>query len=322
MAGRLIISLDFELMWGVRDHKSISSYGDAVLGGRHAIPMMLGRFKQNRIHATWATVGLLFARNRDEMLAFAPAIRPTYTDPRLSPYPALKHHIGRDETADPHHFGRSLLDNIADTEGQEIATHTYGHIYALEPGMTPEAWRADLTAAIAIAENAGHRLRSIVFPRNQFSVASIQACRDQGLSVFRGNPSGTLYRPRPASKLRLPVRAARFVDGVLPIAGPLDFAPPQEQSGTTDVPASRFLRPWNPRFPAYSRLHLAQILREMTHAARNGRCYHLWWHPHNMGRDTGRNMDQLDRILNQFARLRDDFGFESATMAEAAAVRA
>jgi peptidoglycan/xylan/chitin deacetylase (PgdA/CDA1 family) len=166
MSGRFVISLDFELMWGVRDHRSVADYGDAVLGARQAIPQMLQLFARYDIQATWATVGLLFARTKGEMRRFAPAILPEYQNPRLSPYPALDQ-IGADEDEDPHHFGRSLLDQIASTRGQEIATHSYGHVYALEPGMTPEAWRADLAAAIAIATEAGHSLQSIVFPRNQ-----------------------------------------------------------------------------------------------------------------------------------------------------------
>ena len=68
MTGTFVISLDFELMWGVRDHRTVAEYGDAVLGGREAIPLMLSRFTEAGIRATWATVGLLFAKTRTEML--------------------------------------------------------------------------------------------------------------------------------------------------------------------------------------------------------------------------------------------------------------
>ena len=45
-AGNFVISLDFELMWGVRDHATRESYGRNVLGGRQAIPAMLDLFPQ------------------------------------------------------------------------------------------------------------------------------------------------------------------------------------------------------------------------------------------------------------------------------------
>ena len=36
--GTLLISLDFELFWGVLDCHTYDSYGKNVLGGRNAIP--------------------------------------------------------------------------------------------------------------------------------------------------------------------------------------------------------------------------------------------------------------------------------------------
>ncbi len=312
MSGRFVISLDFELMWGVRDHRSVADYGDAVLGARQAIPQMLDLFERYDIRATWATVGLLFARSQDEMRKFAPNIRPAYDNTGLSPYAALDQ-IGVDETDDPHHFGRSLLDRIAGTRGQEIATHTYGHVYALEPGMTPEAWRADLTAAIAIAQQAGHQMRSIVFPRNQMGPEHVSICQELGLTVIRGNPPGSVYRPRSGNELTSWVRALRFLDGALPLLGPVCFTLPVK-GDVIDVPASRFLRPWNARFPLYSSLHQRLIRRELTQAAKAGQGYHLWWHPHNMGRNTDRNMAQLQAIMQHFSDLRDRYDFQSANM--------
>jgi len=315
MTGRLIISLDFELMWGVRDHRSVDDYGDAVLGVRRAIPQMLALFKEFDIHATWATVGLLFARNKAEMMRFVPDVLPAYRNACLSPYPALSR-IGEDEASDPYHFGRSLLDQIANTKGQEIATHTFGHVYALEPGMTPEAWRADLVAALAIAKETGLRMQSIVFPRNQTSATHTAICKELGLNVVRGNPDGSVYRARSGAELTLPVRAMRFLDGAIPLLGNRTISGPRYKNGVVDVPASRFLRPWTARLPLYSSLHQRRIQHEMTRAARLGHGYHLWWHPHNMGRNTAQNLSQLRQLLECFAALRTRYDFQSVTMAE------
>ena len=41
MAGTLIISLDFELFWGMLDVCPLETYQDHVLGGRKAIPGLL-----------------------------------------------------------------------------------------------------------------------------------------------------------------------------------------------------------------------------------------------------------------------------------------
>ena len=56
MAGTLIVSLDFELFWGMLDVCPLEKYQDHVLGGRKAIPGLLALFQKYGIHATWATV--------------------------------------------------------------------------------------------------------------------------------------------------------------------------------------------------------------------------------------------------------------------------
>src|SRR6185437_13209819 len=81
-----VISLDFELMWGVRDHADIESYGANVLGVRQAIPKMLDMFECSRIRATWATVGFVFCKDKGELLESAPSLRPSYEQKKLSNY--------------------------------------------------------------------------------------------------------------------------------------------------------------------------------------------------------------------------------------------
>ena len=72
MAGTLSISLDFELFWGMLDVCPLEKYQDHVLGGRKEIPGLLALFQKYGIHATWATVGYLFARSKQEAASFFP----------------------------------------------------------------------------------------------------------------------------------------------------------------------------------------------------------------------------------------------------------
>ncbi len=64
MPGTLIVSLDFELFWGMQDCVELERYEDHVLGGREAIPLLLELFGKHGIHATWATVGFQFASSK------------------------------------------------------------------------------------------------------------------------------------------------------------------------------------------------------------------------------------------------------------------
>ena len=314
MTGSFVISLDFELMWGVRDHRSVQDYGDAVLGGRKAIPLILSRFEQAGIRATWATVGLLFARSRDEMMDYAPSKRPMYQNSRLSPYSDIeKLLIGKDEDSDPLHFGASLISQIAEKPGQEIATHTYSHFYCIEPGAESDVFKADLDAAVEIAARGGYKLNSIVFPRNQVTRHCVNIATESGFTAYRGNAKGWLYQSRAGAGTTKLLRIARFADGALPV-GSKQAVVPSKDGEAFNIPASRFLRPWSEKLGAYQLLHLNRIRTEMEHAARAGKTYHLWWHPHNFGRNTAKNLAQLDLVIEHFKFCRDRYGMESRNM--------
>ncbi len=86
-----------------------------------------------------------------------------------------------------------------------------------------------------------------------------------------------------------------------------------------DLPASRFLRPYSPRLGRLEWLRLRRITSAMETAARTNTTFHLWWHPHNFGAQTAKNLDVLRIILRTFQELNDRYGMQSQTMAEAAA---
>lgn len=319
MSGRLVVSLDFELMWGVRDHRTVSEYGDAVLGVRQALPGLLRLFDIYDVKATWATVGLLFARNRKEMLSYFPDVRPEYRNETLSPLKAIREQIGEDEAADPYHYGRSMVDQVLQSGRHEVATHTYTHYYCLEAGQSIKAFEADLTSSIAISSDAGVRPRSIVFPRNQMTAEHVAAAGRLGIPVFRGNPTAFMYHARPEEDNNPLVRGLRLVDACMPITSRMSYRMPFRVAGCVDARASRFFRPYSPRLGRFNDWHVRRIVREMEAAARSGEIYHLWCHPHNFGRHTERQLARLETILQAFQKLQGTHGMQSVTMTGSAA---
>ena len=114
-------------------------------------------------------------------------------------------------------------------------------------------------------------------------------------------------------------RVLRFVDSYINFSGDHVWFPEQLAVGPPfNVPASRFLRPWSPGLRFLEPLKLARIRKSMETGARQGGLYHLWWHPHNFGRHTDRNLDALEGVLMHFNRMKQRFGMLSMTMAEAA----
>ena len=146
MNGTFMVSLDFELFWGMLDVCALEAYQENVLGGKKAIPQLLKLFEKYGIHATWATVGFLFGDNYEEVSRFFPKLRPGYVNPDLDGYASFGK-IGQDENTAPCFYAPGLLELIAKTPGQEIGSHTFCHYYCREKGQTVAQFEADMRAA-------------------------------------------------------------------------------------------------------------------------------------------------------------------------------
>ncbi len=313
--GALVVSLDFELHWGVRDKSALDgAYSQNLFGARKAIPRILDVFEEFEVAATWATVGFLFAESRREREEFSPSLRPRYVDERLNAYAEP---IGENEGHDPLHFASSLIGQIAKRSRQEIGTHTFSHYYCQEPGETREAFAADLSSAVAIAQRRGIDVRSIVFPRNQFRPGYEEVLKRAGIVCYRGNEPSWMYRPRPRNEETLAVRAPRLLDGYVSLSGPkfVRWDEVLQPNGLCDVRSSMFLRPYTPSRRNFESIRLRRITSGIRAAAENHGIFHLWWHPHNFGTHTQENLDFLRRVLEVFSACRKAHGMRSLSMA-------
>jgi hypothetical protein len=318
MPGHFIISLDFELMWGMRDSQRSGDYRPNILGARQAVPALLQLFRRYNIAATWATVGFLMASNKSEMLAALDAASASTAgnDPHhraLAGY--LSEQVGDNVRDDPLHFGGDLVQQITATERQELASHTLSHYCCLEPGASAAGFRGDISAAINLFRQWDLSVHSLVCARNQLDADHLAQLPALGIQNFRGNPAHLLYRERPGHAVRRSLRLLRLADSLLPVAGPLK-ADTESYSGLVNLPGSRFLRPWSPSLAALYPLHLRRIRGEMTAAARQGRDYHLWWHPHNFGLHGQRQLRNLEQLLQHQRSLSESYGWHSANMRE------
>jgi peptidoglycan/xylan/chitin deacetylase (PgdA/CDA1 family) len=315
----LTLSLDFELYWGTRDHRALSAYGSRIVGGRSAVPRMLELFEEFGVHATWAIVGFTLFENAADLAKEVPSVLPAYADARLSPYPDIPR-IGRDERAPEYFFAPELVSRIRATPFQEIGSHTFSHYYCLEEGQTPEAFAADLDAMRAMARTKLERdIVSLVFPRNQSNDDYLALCRRAGIRAFRGNPRSWVYEPKKGADESLVRRGLRLADSYVNLTGHHghDLAK-LRGADIVDIPASRFLRPYSRRLRALEPLRLRRIERDLTHAAKNGLLYHLWWHPENFGGDTEENLRFLRKILEHFRTLQGRYEMRSHSMGEVA----
>jgi hypothetical protein len=68
----------------------------------------------------------------------------------------------------------------------------------------------------------------------------------------------------------------------------------------------------------FESLKMRRLKNSMLRAARERSLFHLWWHPHNFGKNIEENMCQLESILIYYSELKTKYGMLSRTMNEVA----
>ena len=317
--GKFVVSLDFELMWGVRDKKSIAQYGENVRGVHKVIPQLLELFRKYNINGTFSTVGLLFFENKETLLAGLPINKPQYIDDNLSPYNGYINTIGTNSKDDLYHYAPNLIAEIQKFPEQEIGTHTFCHYYCLEEGQTIIDFKDDIKSAIEIAKKNNIKITSLIFPRNQFNNEYLNVCVELGIFCFRGNEKSWLYKAVKGAEESIFRRALRLLDVYINITGHNTYTDQYMASlMPINIPSSRFLRPYSSKISFLDSFRLHRIKSGMTYAAKHNQTFHLWWHPHNFGINQTKNFHFLEKILTHYQLLSQKYNFKSYTMSDLA----
>lgn len=284
MSPSVVISLDYELRWGVADKlpDSAGAYRAHLDGESDAVFNMLELFKQKDVGATWATVGAIACSDWDEYFERAPK-PPAYRDQRLRFRTAWR-------DIDPQgklHFAPDVVRAIADAQGQELASHTFSHIYYREEGCEREDVLADGQAiAKVMQERVGVTPTSLVFPRNQ--EAHTDALSQIGIRRWRTNPRVSYWNDTRRDKQSRLRRGMRMIESLAPI-------------GTRRAPACEMRASYLVRFAlsdAAWKLHARRIAGDAKNL-RPGEALHLWWHPHNMGAAVFPNIRRLADLIDR-----------------------
>ncbi len=319
MSGKFIISLDYELHWGFFDNTSLIDSKARLSRVNAIIEELIELSEAHGIKLTFATVGLLFAKDKSEALSYIPQQKPNYTDNSLNAY-ELYQHISEEDSA--YYFANTTIHKINASKSHEIGTHTFSHYYCYEEGQSVEDFKADLSAAIAIADKNAITTRSIVFPRNQTLEDYVSVCEDLNIESYRGN---CWYNFNNTSKKKSLMDYARIglrvLDTYFNITGSNSYhIKDHNTSGgqIINIPASRFLRPYHKKLKHLESLKVRRIKKAMTKAAKSNKVYHLWWHPHNFGENKTMNFNNLKQIFEHYSHLQSTYNFKSCTMTEAA----
>ncbi|GAB2770299.1 polysaccharide deacetylase family protein [Salinimicrobium soli] len=307
--GALVISLDFELLWGVFDKVNWREKKGYFQNTRKIIPEILHLFEKYEISCTWATVGMLFNENWDEWNYNIPKVLPDYNNEKLSAYSYGKT-IQSKET-EGLCFAPDLIKRIRQTPGQEIGTHTYSHYYCLEPGQTLISFKADLVKARELANKFSIEFKSLVFPRNQYNEDYLDECKYMGLRAVRTNPDVWYWKNTQQESLQQKI--FRTADAYL---GFNNRSYQKFQDIHPEIfgqKASRLLRPHSGKI-LLDKARLKRVKSEMSSAAFKKEIYHLWWHPHNFGTYPEKGLEELENLLKFYIKLKCRYNFSSLNM--------
>ncbi len=309
--GTLIISLDFELLWGIFDKVDYREKEIYFKNTREVIPQILNLFAEYGIHCTWATVGMLFNENWDEWNSNFPDVLPDYENEKLCAYKFGR--IIQSKATEKMCFAPDLIREISNTPGQEIGTHTYSHYYCLENGQNTHSFRADLEQVIKVASELDIELHSLVFPRNQLNGEYLEICAELGIKTVRSNPSSWYWKDTEKNKLIHKIfRTGEAYMGINDKSYKISNLKNENKSPLSQL-ASRFLRSHS-SISLLNKLRLKRIKSEMTKAAKYNEVYHLWWHPHNFGNNPQENLKALRLILIHYQSCKEKYNFESKNM--------
>ncbi|MCF6279258.1 MAG: polysaccharide deacetylase family protein [Flavobacteriaceae bacterium] len=319
--GTFVISLDYEIHWGTFDAMTLDEYGNNLKNVNSVIDRLLELCGKYKVKLTFATVGMLFAKNKEELLKFNPSQIPTYEDKALDAYKLIDK-IGNNEEEDKLHYAQSVIKRIKNMTNHEIGTHTYSHYNCLVSGQTLEQFEEDIIAAKNIGKHLDIDVKSIVFPKNQVNEPYLNVCEKHEILSYRGTEQSFIYntKHKHIKKYIVPlIRLTRLMDGYINVTGHNTYNVEKvnkHKNQIINLPSSRFLRPYFPKLKFLEKLKVRRITKSMRYAAKNNELYHLWWHPHNFGVNADENFKNLEEIFKEFKKLNKKYNFQSNTMAE------
>jgi peptidoglycan/xylan/chitin deacetylase (PgdA/CDA1 family) len=280
MTGKLTISIDLELAWGVWDTITPERLRLAEEAERPIAAALIALFDRHAIPATWAIVAALL----DETSAHArPGAKSCW-------------------------FAPDVVERlVAAKTRHEIGTHSGRHIYFDRIGAA-EA-EDDLGFARTIHRENGLSFSSMVFPRN--AVGHLKQLAGVGLRTFRGPDAGPATAIRRVSE---PLgQAANLAGKALPLPPPVVVS--KRSGGMIDVPGSMLLMARNGvrRFvlPFVTR---AKLKSGLERARRSGGIFHLWFHPSNFYYRREEQLATLDWFLGHAANEAGQGRIEISTM--------
>ena len=309
--GTMVLSIDFELSWGMFDLLPIAKLNAQSVEERKRIKRLLALLDRYEIPATWAMVGHLMldgcARGQDGTTHSDIAPHANYS---WFPHDWYHHDPCTAAALAPGWYAPDILEWIREARVRhEIGSHSFGHIYYGDPECSPPIARADLKAAVEAAAQKGVTLKSFVFPRNQ--VGHLEILKSFGLRSYRGAEPPLIRCGHGVLQ-----QAIHFLDQLFALR-PRSVRAEETLPGLWNIPGNHFYMAHNGLrkvIPMASRVLKGK--RGINWAVRSGGLYHFWFHPFNLNVDSEAMLSGLEKIFSHAHRMREKGLLNILTMDE------
>ncbi|GAA0423588.1 polysaccharide deacetylase family protein [Cocleimonas flava] len=292
-----IISFDYELLWGLYGRKNYGYIQSNVTNSNLVADKILDIHDEFSFPATWAIVGLAAdKKNRSENLSFF--FDNIFKNSEIENKGIFKKLSSNTKLS---YYG-DIIDKIIATEDQELASHTYFHIFLDDYKTDSIPVKTDFEKFSELSQSLDKNVVSMIMPKNVYEARYAKSISDSGIKCVRINPNNFLYSGFAYKKPNKVIRLLRALDYYLPVNEIIDLLPQSRSTSGSEsdllhfTEATLFLRGSTKNeiinWIAYFRFIFAvryRIFRKED--------IHIWTHPHNFGKDIKQSLRWYKKMI-------------------------
>lgn len=292
---KIVISQDFEMMWGV--HHLYQNKIDESMKFFLQIPKIVKKtlelLIERNLFSTWAIVGAMLMNSWDEYEENNYIY--SYNNKNLN----FNQNYKKKDKNGMMFFALDLITKISSTEGQDLGSHSFNHLFFRMPGISKKNFIQDTDLVLKIFKEKLDKIpSSYVFPKND--TIYLDYLKKKGFTKIRERMKEHYYNYEVQSYLDLITKPLRVYDN-------LNFF----KSGSLKTKHNYFFLRfnlsdffWNIQFDLLKKRILSNDKRP----------FHIWWHPRDLIFNVNKNLIRLEQLMDFIKFLVDKKELKSCNM--------
>lgn len=284
-----LLSLDCELLWGIRDYGGLRKYPYLSNGFDTYYQSLLKSLNTYKVRASFAFVGAM-ALSYEEFAKIS-------VHNLNSLYRRRHSEILQSTQANKElWFQPDIVKKVCNAKLQhEIASHSLTHLRFDAVSMDEDVAAFEMESSHSILHSLNKNVSSFIFPEN--CIKYLSQFKKSPYKIYRAKDETWYHK----SSMR---RALHFLDQSLPIA-PKGVHLDKDGHGNLCIPGSTMFFPYDGvRSIIPDSVRFQKMKEGIDRAIREKKTFHLWFHPWNLGASE-RMRDVFDKTLHYVSEKRE-----------------